>query len=452
MLGTDMVFATATNALPDRTFARIRTPSGLELHSPWPVAKNLQREGETWYEVPARVTREGGSDYLPLGKWIGPSLTAGDVQFSMLFPPEAAHFEQRLGRSLQGIMKYGLRLFASPSQRNLIFAFRLGQPGSGANVGTVKDNSVYIVFDPKRAEVQPDALAHIIAHEFIHLWGDRARITRVPEMRWLYEGFTDYYASQVCSRLELMQREGFTKQFVEQIEKSLQSPMRGRWSISEAGAKGLQGDNDATELAYSGGWVLAAWLDAAIREESLARGKSPGFAPLEGDVAKPGTLDELLREFYNDSQWSDEHLPTPEAFLERLAKYLPPAQIAKFGRFTTEAWAFDPVKEFPLVGIPIGSRRVPAERLGVILGQGNLIVQQLAPGEAGEIFGLKARDELLRVNGQSVTSTAELRSAWLQSGDGETEIVVRREGQEQTLRGKKPTTERLEVDPALLLR
>jgi predicted metalloprotease with PDZ domain len=249
-----------------------------------------------------------------------------------------------------------------------------------------------------------------------------------------------------------MQREGFTKQFVEQIEKSLQSPMRGRWSISEAGAKGLQGDNDATELAYSGGWVLAAWLDAAIREESLARGKSPGFAPLEGDVAKPGTLDELLREFYNDSQWSDEHLPTPEAFLERLAKYLPPAQIAKFGRFTTEAWAFDPVKEFPLVGIPIGSRRVPAERLGVILGQGNLIVQQLAPGEAGEIFGLKARDELLRVNGQSVTSTAELRSAWLQSGDGETEIVVRREGQEQTLRGKKPTTERLEVDPALLLR
>ena len=88
----------------------------------------------------------------------------------------------------------------------------------------------------------------------------------------------------------------------------------------------------------------------------------------------------------------------------------------------------------------------------MILGEGNLIVQQLAPGEAGEIYGLKARDELLRVNGQSVTSIAELRSAWLQSGDGETEIVVRREGQEETLRGKKPTVEQLQVDPTLLVR
>jgi predicted metalloprotease with PDZ domain len=214
----------------------------------------------------------------------------------------------------------------------------------------------------------------------------------------------------------------------------------------------LQGDDDATELAYSGGWLLAAWLDAAIRQESLAREKSHDFAPLEGDVAKPGTLDELLREFYNDPQWDGEHLPSPKLFFERLANYLPPEQIAKFERFTTEAWAFDAMKEFPMVGIPIESHFVPAERLGVILGAGKLVVQQLAPGQAGETFGLKPGDELLRVNGQVVTSPSELRSAWQQSGEGETEVVVRRNEKEEMLRGKKPVDKQLVVDPAFVLR
>ncbi|MFM7116087.1 MAG: hypothetical protein ACKO0N_05575, partial [Planctomycetota bacterium] len=172
MIGTLMTTATSANNLPDRVLARVITPQGLELSSPWPIAKDFSREGEVWYEVPPRAILED-SDYLPLGKWSGPSLTSGEFKVAMLFPPEGARFEQRLGGSLQRIMDYGLRLFGEPLRENLVFAFRLNESGNGSTSGTVVANSAYIVFDSRMAEVDPDPLMHVLAHEFVHLWGRR---------------------------------------------------------------------------------------------------------------------------------------------------------------------------------------------------------------------------------------------------------------------------------------
>jgi predicted metalloprotease with PDZ domain len=452
MLGTMMTTATAANARPDRVLARVITPAGLELFSPWPIAKDVGRAGETWYEMPPRALLED-SDFLPLGRWVGPSLTSGEFKVSMLFPPEGVEFEQRLRKPLQQFMDYGLRLFGNSLKENLVFAFRLNESGNGSTSGTVVANSAYIVFDSRRAAVDPEPLLHVLAHEFVHLWGRRTvRIGGVEEMRWMHEGFTDYYASQICARLGLVPPESFARGFAERVERCRQSPLRGRWSIAAAGPRGMQGDEPSTELVYNGGWLLAAWLDAAIRREAIARGKKADFAPAAGDVAKLGTLDEFMRDFYNNPEWSEQLRPTPALFLQRLAKYLPPEKIAKFEQFITEPWAFDPVVEFSALGVPAELRRVPAERLGVILGAGKLVIQELQAGGAAEAFGLQPEDEILRVNGLSVQAAAELRSAWQQSGAGDTEVVVRRGGKEETLRGTKPLAERFEVEPALLLR
>ncbi|MFN9961935.1 MAG: hypothetical protein ACK56D_01830, partial [Planctomycetota bacterium] len=42
-------------------------------------------------------------------------------------------------------------------------------------------------------------------------------------------------------------------------------------------------------------------------------------------------------------QWNKHVRPTPALFLERLAKYLPEEQVAKFEKFTTEPWQFNSV-------------------------------------------------------------------------------------------------------------
>lgn len=451
MLGTLMTTATATNAKPDRVLVRIITPMGLELQSPWPIAMDLIKGDEIWYDAPPSAI--GGTEFLPLGTWNGPKFAIGGLSVRMLFPPDAASLDQRLREPLQRIVDYAVRLFGTELKDTFIFAFRFNEPGSGVTSATVGTNTIHFVLDPTLVEADPEPIIHTIAHEFVHLWGRRTlAIGSVSDMRWLHEGFTDYYASQICSRLGLMPRASFEKAISLRIETGRSTPARGRWSLTAAGPKGMQGDTPSNTLTYQGGWLLAAWLDAAIRRESLAKNSSHDFAPAAGDVAKPGTLDAFMRDFYNDSQWNDRVRPTPAHFAARLAKYLPQEQIAKFQQFTNEPWAFDAEAEFTAVGVTVARKQAPAERMGVFLTPGSLVIQEVPAGSPGATLGLQAGDEILRVNGVPITASKDLRPAWQKSGGGDTELVVRRGSEEMTHRGKKPLAEVVLIDPSLLLR
>ena len=272
-----------------------------------------------------------------------------------------------------------------------LFAFRINESGSGRASATTATNSIDFLFDSRVAELDPEPMFHVIAHEFVHLWG--------------------------------------------------------RHSLAIG-----QGDTPSQELTYQGGWLLAAWLDAAIRKKALADDNKLEFTPSAGDVTKPGTLDVLMRDFYNDPQWNKHVRPTPALFLERLAKYLPEEQVAKFEKFTTEPWQFNSEVEFSALGFPVERKQVPAERLGLALEPGKLIVQNLQPGKAGVTMGLHKGDEILRINRIEIHSIADLRPAWLESDDEDVEIIIRRGEQEIALRGKKPREDQVQIDPSLLLR
>ncbi|MFO0011114.1 MAG: hypothetical protein ACK553_00065, partial [Planctomycetota bacterium] len=141
-----------------------------------------------------------------------------------------------------------------------LFAFRINESGSGRASATTATNSIDFLFDSRVAELDPEPMFHVIAHEFVHLWG--------------------------------------------------------RHSLAIG-----QGDTPSQELTYQGGWLLAAWLDAAIRKKALADDNKLEFTPSAGDVTKPGTLDVLMRDFNNDPRWNKHVRPTPALFLERPAKY-----------------------------------------------------------------------------------------------------------------------------------
>jgi hypothetical protein len=451
MIGTLMTTGTTINALPNRVLAKVMTPKELELFSPWPIAKDAGSEEEIWYEVPLEAIM--GYEYLPVGAWVGPSLTIGEFRVHMLFSPSGARFEPRLRQPLEKIIDYGIRLFGVPMQDTFLFAFRINESGSGRISATTATNSIYFLFDSRVAELDPEPMFHVIAHEFVHLWGRHSlAIGQVEDMRWLHEGFTDYYASQICFRLGLLSEESFKKDWIAKLETAENTPARGRWSIAAAGPMAMQGDTPSQELTYQGGWLLAAWLDAAIRKKALAGDNKHEFIPSAGDVAKPGTLDVLMRDFYNDPQWNKHVRPTPALFLERLAKYLPAEQVAKFEKFTTEPWQFNSEVEFSALGFPVERKQVPAERLGLALEPGKLIVQNLQPGKAGVTMGLHKGDEILRINRIEIHSIADLRPAWLESDDEDVEIIIRRGEQEIALRGKKPREDQVQIDPSLLLR
>lgn len=163
-----------------------------------------------------------------------------------------------------------------------LFAFRINESGSGRISATTATNSIYFLFDSRVAELDPEPMFHVIAQEFVHLWG--------------------------------------------------------RHSLAIG-----QGDTPSQELTYQGGWLLAAWLDAAIRKKALLGDNKHEFIPSAGDVAKPGTLDVLMRDFNNDPRWNKHVRPTPALFLERPARYLPAEQVTKFEKFTTEPWQFNSV-------------------------------------------------------------------------------------------------------------
>ena len=449
MIGTLMTTATAINARPDRVLARITTPDRLGLISPWPIARDASAGGVTWYDVPPEAI--GGYEFLPVGGWIGPDLAIGEFQVRMIFPPEWASVEQRLREPLETIVRYGSRLFGSEMRDTFVFAFRPSELGAGSISATTATNSISFVLDPDVLQSEPESVVHTIAHEFVHLWSRRTlAIGEVSDMRWLHEGFTDYYASQICFRTGLMSRESFERALAERSRTAASTPVR--WSITAAGAKGMDGDEASTQLTYSGGWLLGAWLDAAIRSESIARGRSADFAPAAGDVAKPGTLDEFMRDFYNDPRWNERVRPTAAMFLERLVAYLPAERIARFAQFTAEPWAFDTEAAFRELGVPVARTRIAADRMGIVLGPGSTIVQDLQAGGPAAAFGVELGDAILCINGIPIASSADLRGAWRKSGGGETEMVVRRAGVERTLRGDKPLVEHVRVDPSLLLR
>jgi regulator of sigma E protease len=79
------------------------------------------------------------------------------------------------------------------------------------------------------------------------------------------------------------------------------------------------------------------------------------------------------------------------------------------------------------------------------------IVRALEPGEPADRAGVKPGDEIIAVNGEPILAAGDLRPAVQKNAQGEIELTIRRDGQEQRLRMKaapKPDGPRIGLTPA----
>ena len=96
--------------------------------------------------------------------------------------------------------------------------------------GSPKTCSMTLNVEPRLALAAGKHLSHLIAHEFFHTWG-AGRVALPDEMRWITEGFTDYYAYLVSARLGLNTWEEFAETLGEKMRATDTNPIGGRLSL-----------------------------------------------------------------------------------------------------------------------------------------------------------------------------------------------------------------------------
>ena len=137
-------------------------------------------------------------------------------------------------------------------------------------------------------------LAHLFAHEIVHLWGLDINFAQEDEeeLYWFYEGMLAEYLSYLANvRLGDISEEDFLSQLSDHYQRYL-AAAQPELSMSTAGR-----DKAAHyDLIYSGGMIAAAALDLAVRErsdnqkgvEDLIRALYSQYPRANGARSRPG--------------------------------------------------------------------------------------------------------------------------------------------------------------------
>jgi len=184
-------------------------------------------------------------------------------------------------------------------------------------------------------------------------------------------------------------------------------------SLVEAGGPAFFEGGAAYEAVYAGGLVVAALVDAALREADPER-----------------SLDELLRAFYEDPRWREGADPTLADFLALLEREAGEEVRTVVETLVTTAGPPDFPAAFAAVGIELERTEAPPP-LPMSAGLRGTRVLDLDPhGLAGRL-GLRPGDRLIEVNGRQVADEGDVRAAWTLPADGRLLAVVLRAGEDE---------------------
>jgi predicted metalloprotease with PDZ domain len=296
--------------------------------------------------------------------------------------------------------------------------------------GSPKTNSMTLSVEPRLVPVVDRYLPHLIAHEFFHTW--TAAVETPDELRWVGEGFTDYYAWLVSARLGLGTWEEFAATLGEEMRKCAANPRRGEMSLVEAGGEVFFSDRNAYDLVYDGGLLIAAWLDRAIRAQK--RGK---------------TLDDLMRAFNNDPRWTGASAaPVLRDFVAVAERFTDGTTAAALERLVTQPYGFDPVDAFGQLGVTIRNEVTPPRMDLRANLDGTRVIDIDRNGIAYRV-GVRANDRFVKINGQSVGDAREVRTAWRSPRDERIRVTLERAGETIEIDQALPQVEQfvVPVDP-----
>ena len=398
---------------------RFELPEGWEVLAPW-------------REVSDRVFDPGDGrslvhDLVAIGAWSVHTIRVGEFEGSIAFAPGQEVLEAAAVEPIRRIVEHELELFGLPAQGRYLFLF--GRPETRGLAGSPKTRSMTLSVEPRLAALAPGYIPHLIAHEFFHTWA-ASRMELPDELRWVSEGFTDYYAYLVPARLGLAGNtwQDFGGTLADKMMAYQANPLVGRQSLAGAGGPAFFSDQWAYHLVYDGGLLLAAWLDRRIRAEHPDR-----------------SLDDLMRSFTNDPRWGEDGArPGLADFIATAARYAGEEAAERLRGFAAQPGAFDPVEELNGVGVEVSWRSAPPTLSLRANLDGTRLVDIDTSGLAFRL-GIRAGDRLIEVNGREVTDPGEVHRAWREPVENRVRVVLERGGVRTTIDEPIPEESVVEV-------
>ncbi len=397
-------------------------PAGWPVLCPWP-------EPEPGWFAPGSM-RALQNDLVGLGAWSTQRVHAGGMEIDVAFAPGQPELERLAGAWIGPICEAELALFGMTPREKYLFLFVAPRATAGFSfAGSPKTGSMTLQVSGDLADpIATELVAHLVAHEFHHTWA-QARCELPDDLRFLGEGFTDWYAHVVPARLGAITPQRFAERLGELVADWQRLRARIDTPLSGAGGPAFFEGRDAYHATYKGGLLVAALLDLELWR-----------------ARHPEALDGWLRAFLNDPRWSPGGArPSLDDFLAQVEQALGGDARSRVERWVRVRDGFDPLAELARLGVEV-HETWPARTLRANF-DGLRVVALDPQGEAAAL-GLRVGDVLVAVNGRTVTDEAGIQDAWRTPRDGVAALRVERGGERLDLAAPaEPARPAYRVDP-----
>jgi predicted metalloprotease with PDZ domain len=343
---------------------------------------------------------------VALGHWRPRELAVGGARVTTLFAPSEASLEALAGPAIDAIVGHELELFGVRPFERYLFLFTPSDVRGFA--GAAKQGAMVLtaMAEMPREELAP-GIAHLVAHELFHTWAS-SRYDAPDELRFLSEGFTDYFAHVVAARVGATAPERVAETLGESVRLYERAARATGLSLVEAGGPAFFRSQDAYQQIYSGGLLVAAACEVALRR-----------------VDEPTDLVAFLRELNNDPRWSRAKAPALGDVVALLARRAGQGFAERVRELVQRRGAVDFVAELAQLGCVVERSSVPASTELRARVEGTKVVD-IDPESALYELGLRPGDVVLEANGVTPTSRAETFRAFDAPRDGRVRARLRR--------------------------
>ncbi len=288
---------------------------GASTIAPWPSDTRKSGEPATWNPSAAELS----DDILLVGPgWTTVMTEAAGLQATFALAPGNEWLRPIIEEQLVSIVQSEINLFGWSPREKFLFAFGPsgGTPGYG---GSPKSGSMTLFVSnelpPKMAR---ESVAHLIAHEFHHLWA-HGTVEASDDLRFVGEGFTDYYAYIVPWRLGMISDATMHKTLESRLTAGAAALAKYGRSLTAAGGPEFFAGREAYDACYAAGLAMALWTDLALRKNGHGQG-----------------LDGFMREWYRKVPTGtgapEARSVTIEDWKAQLSTRLPAHQVEHFSR------------------------------------------------------------------------------------------------------------------------
>lgn len=263
----------------DSVRVRLFGPSGWAFHAPWKELK------AGFFQPPGLAALS--DDILLAGAWEIDHFDAAEVELAAAFAPGQESLRAVVSERLSLIVPAQLELFGMQPLDKYLFVF--GRPDmQNGYAGSPKTNSMTLcVADNLPADFAAKGLSHLIGHEFFHVW-QRARCTVEDEVRFVSEGFTDWFAYRTAARQGLYTADELLLELAGKLAEAETSMSELEGALPSAGGPAFFEGGEAYRATYAGGLVLALALDLGLQRQ---------------DGEPQPTLEAVLQHLWNDPRW-----------------------------------------------------------------------------------------------------------------------------------------------------